>query len=196
MKREDHAAGDERRRADRLADAMPRVLIAEGRAADLATDWVRRAQRASAEGLPDLPRYALNGKLRDALFEARRSRRLVRGLEGALQSLESDERGLARTAATRLGPDQRRISRLLIVSADGSRRFYEQVGRLRERFGARLEVLLLECDESQLGSAAFGAGRRARALLLVHKDAVAELLLRLEVGSDRDAALSAESTDD
>ena len=183
---------EERIDAERLAGAMPRVLIAEGSAAALARDWVRRLERARSEGLPALARYPLDSSLRDALFEARRSRRVVRGLEGAEAALESQERGLSQAAAARPDPSQRRISRLLIVSADGSSRFYAQVGRLLERYGTRLEALLLECDESELGGAAFGPGRRARALLLEHKEAVAEFLVRLTPGPETGGALSAE----
>ncbi len=181
----------ERLEPERLAGAMPRVLIAEGRASALAEEWVRRALQARAEGLPALARYALDPRLRDALFEARRSRRIVRGIEGAEEALERQERGLARTAAARPESSQRRISRLLIVSADGSARFYGQVGRLLERYGTRLEAVLLECDESDLGAAAFGPGRRARALLLEHKEAVAEFLNRLPLGAAERGALSA-----
>jgi len=184
----------ERERLDpeRLAGAMPRVLIAEGHASALAVDWVRRLEQARSAGLPAIARYPLDAGLRDALFEARRSRRLVRGLEGAEDALARQERGLAEAAAARPDPGQRRISRLLIVSADGSSRFYDQVARLLARYGSRLEVLLLECDESELGSTAFGAGRRARALLLEHKQAVADFLMRLPRAEEQSGALSAE----
>lgn len=181
---------------EQLAGAMPRALIAEGRAESLAVDWVQRAEQARADGFPALARYPLDSGLGVALFEARRSRRLVRGLEGAEAALESQERGLALAAAARPDSGQRRISRLLIVSADGSSRFYDQVGRLLERYRARLEVVLLECDESQLGGAAFGPGRRARALLLEHKQAVTDFLVRLPVGLPEGGGLSAERHED
>ncbi|MCP4906362.1 MAG: hypothetical protein GY910_15400 [bacterium] len=172
---------------------MPRSLIAEGRAERLALDWVARVDRAVAEGEPAFPRYPLCAGLRVALFEARRARRVVRGLEGAEGALGTQERGLAQAAATRPEANRRRISRLLVVSADGSARFYRGVDRLRHRYAARLEAVLVECDEIELGGAVFGDGCRARALMIDHKEAVARFLGVLDeriggAGSREDAA--------
>ena len=159
-----------------LADAMPRILIAEERSDALAADWVMRIGLAVEAGHPRFPRYAFARTIREGLFEARRARRVVRGLEGVESALETEEAGLSRAAATRPDPVRSRISRLLIVASDGSPRFYRSVERLRDRFETRLEVLTLECDETALGEAVFGGGRRARALMIDHKDAVSRFL--------------------
>jgi len=174
---------------DALAEAMPRALIAEGRAAGLAADWVERVARATAAGLPAYPRFPLVPSIREGLFEARRARRIVRGLEGVESALATQELGFAQAAATRPDSNRRRVSRLLVVSADGSTRFYRGVDRLLDRFGTRLEVVLIECDEMELGGATFGDGRRARALMIDHKDAVVRFLTLLD-------ELAGESTDD
>jgi hypothetical protein len=169
-------ASDRRGDAVALADAMPRILIAEERSEALAEDWVRRVGLAVDEGHPRFPRYPFARTIRDGLFEARRARRVIRGLEGAESTLETEEAGLSRAAATRPDPVRSRISRLLIIASDGSPRFYRNVERLRERFETRLEVLTLDCDETALGEAVFGADRRARALMIDHKDAVSRFL--------------------
>jgi len=158
---------------------MPRVLIAEGRAEAFARDWAARVEQATATGLPAFPRYPLGPAIGEGLFEARRAGRLVRGLEGAESALETQELGLAKAPATRPDSNRRRVSRLLVVSADGSARFYRGVERLLARFHVRLEVVLLECDEVELGSAAFGDGRHARALMIDHKEAVVRFLTLL-----------------
>ena len=163
-----------------LAAAWPRPLIAEGLAEGLAAWWLAERARARAAGAPPIPRHALSKALADGLFEARRARRLERGLEGAESLLAAEEAGLSQAAATRAGGAGRRISRLLIVSNDGSERFYRDVARVHTRFADRLEVLLLEADENELGAAAFGPGRHARALLLQHKEAVVRFLWLLE----------------
>jgi hypothetical protein len=125
---------------------------------------------------------AASTALLDQLAAARRARRLHRGLEGAAAVLASEEAGLRATAATRSGDDGVRISRLLVVGADGSARFYRQVVALRRQYASRLEALMLECDEARLGEALYGPGRRARAVLVTHKDAVAQLLSTIEEG--------------
>jgi len=164
-----------------LEAAWPRILIANGRAPGLAAWWVRSRQQAEGRGLPRIARHALDSSVEAGLFDARRARRLERGLEGAETRLAAEEAGLKKTAAARPASDGVRISRLLVVSGDGSERFYRQVESLRARFANRLEVLLLDCDDEALGAAAFGPGRRARALLIHHKEAVVRFLSILDV---------------
>lgn len=163
-----------------LAAAWPRPLIADGSAPGLAAWWVESRHRAAALGLPRIARHRLNRSVEDGLFDARRARRLARGLEGAQTQLAAEQAGFQKAASSQLSPDQVRISRLLLVSGDGSVRFYRQVEKLRERFASRLEVLLLDCDDEALGAAAFGRGKRARALLIHHKDAVVRFLSILD----------------
>lgn len=168
------------RDAAELAGAFPRALIAEGRAERLATRWVERREAAVAASLPPIPRFALEPALAAGLFDARRARQLVRGLEGAEAALAKEAVGLSQAAATQAAPGQSRVSRLLVVSADGSARFYQQVERLRARFGERLEVVLIECDDEALGECVFGAGKRVRALMLERKEAVIRFLTALD----------------
>jgi hypothetical protein len=163
-----------------LAACWPRALLEAGRGEGLARWWRSSQARARAAGEAAIPRCAPSAPLLDALAGARRARQLQRGLEGAEAALDSEEAGLRRAAATRPGEAGRRISRLLVVSADGSPRFYRGVERLCERHGTRLEAVLLECDASQLGESVFGAGRRAQAVLLTHKEAVARFLAALD----------------
>jgi hypothetical protein len=168
--------------SEALALTWPRSMIADGTASRLAAWWVASRREADSLGLPPIPRHPMARSIADALFNARRARRLVRGLEGAEKLLVGEDAGLKKAAATRSDADPVRISRLLVVSADGSERFYRQVAKLQQRFANRLEVLLLDCDDEELGAAAFGRGRRARALLIHHKDAVMRFLSALDTG--------------
>lgn len=163
-----------------LAAAWPRPLIADGSAPALAAWWVGSRHEAASLGLPRIARHRLDRSIADGLFDVRRARRLARGLEGAETLLAAEEVGLKKAANSQSNPDRVRISRLLVISGDGSERFYRQVERLRERFANRLEVLLLDCDDEALGAAAFGRGKRARALLIHHKDAVVRFLSILD----------------
>ncbi len=165
-----------------LARAWPRSLIAAGQGRELARWWRTQERAAASRGEPPLVRVTAAKSLLDQLAAARRARRLHRGLEGAAAVLASEEAGLRATAATRSGADGVRISRLLVVSADGSARFYRQVIALRREYASRLEVVMLDCDEARLGDALYGQERRVRAVLLSHKDAVAQLLSLLEEG--------------
>jgi hypothetical protein len=163
-----------------LAASMPRSLIAEGLAEALAADWMGRVTMAQDSGHPALPRYPLCESIRQGLFEARRGRRLVRGLEGIESALEAEEAGLAKAPATRPEAGRSRISRLLVLSSDGAPRFYHTAERLRTRFASRVATVIVDCHEDELGEATYGAGQRARALMLDHKEAVTEFLLILD----------------
>jgi len=163
-----------------LEAIWPRAVIAAGFAGPLAAMWVESRRRAIRAGKPAFARHPMNAKIEDGLFNARRSRRVVRGLEGAEAALAAEEAGLSKLAAATGAAEATRISRLLVTSMDGSERFYRQVKKIQDRFARRLAVLLLECDQETLGRAAFGPGKQARALLIDHKDAVIRFLLLLE----------------
>jgi hypothetical protein len=168
------------REFEALAEAWPRPLIAAGRAESLARWWCESRRAAIELGAAPFPRRPATPALWRALFEARRARQLCRGLEGAEEALAMQERGLRQAPAARVASGARRISRLLVVSEDGAARFYRQIEKLCSLHGARLEALVLECDEVELGRAIFGPGQLARAVLLDHKDAVVRFLEILE----------------
>jgi len=163
-----------------LARAWPRSLLAEGRGEGLARWWRSAQAKARTRGEPALARCEVRPEFMAVLKDARRARRLERGLETAAATLDAEEAGLSAAAATRPEAAESRISRLLVVSRDGSPRFYRQVEKLQARHASRLEVLMFDCDEFELGEAAFGRGRRARAVLLDHKQAVIGLLSVLD----------------
>lgn len=173
------------REARALASRWPRILIEQGAADSLAARWAASRSAASAAGRPAFAHHPLTPELSSALFEARRSRRLVRGLEAAEEALEAQALGVRRVASdagpgAASPPAADRISRLLLISSDGSGRFYRNIHALMRKYGAMLEVLLVTCDELELGAAAFGKGQRARALLVEHKEAVVRVLDGLE----------------
>lgn len=116
--------------------------------------------------------------VQDALVSANQAGFVVRGLEAAERRLAEEERGLAllpqqeRSAAAGV-----RISRLLLVTKDGSERFYRNVEGLLRRHGPRLHAIRLEVDEHALGEMLYGPDRVTRLVLLEHKNAVAAFLL-------------------
>ena len=165
--------------AQTLASRWPRALIEQGAADALAESWTASRRAALAAGLPPFARHPLTPELVSSLFEARRSRRLVRGLEAAEEALAAQAAGV-RSAVP--GPEGRpsrstgRISRLILISVDGSDRFYRNINQIVRKYGETVEVLVVLCDELELGATAFGRGQRARALLVEHKEAVVRVL--------------------
>jgi hypothetical protein len=91
------------------------------------------------------------------------------------EALDAEGRGLK---AAGLATDAR-IARLLLVTTDGSPRFYRQVARALAAHGGRTLALAVACDAMTFGRRVFGADATAKAVGLVHKDAVAAVLLAL-----------------
>ena len=120
-----------------------------------------------------VPLLPLGPALEAALSAARAGRRLVLGLEAAAETLANEAHGLARRPG---GEGSARVSRLLLVSGDGAERLYRQVERLAVGHAPRLLVLMLACDAPALGRATTAREAPVKAVLAVHKDAVAALL--------------------
>lgn len=126
--------------------------------------------------MPTAPRIAA---VDDALRLSMREGQVVRGLEAARDRLDAEARGLRLADEARSAPRGQRISRLLVLSGDGSERFHRQVEALLRRHGARTLAIRFEMDAAQLGALLFGPGRVARLALLERKEAVSRVLLAL-----------------
>lgn len=126
-----------------------------------------------------VPVAAWNPELAKVLGDAEREGHLVRGLELVEKTLEREARGLSLVDA-RSGTERgSRVSRLVLLSQDGTERFYRQAERLISTQGPRLLALRLEADSSQLAAMVPQASGVVRALLVEHKDSVARVLLAL-----------------
>ena len=165
---------------DAMEGSWPRALIAEGRSRNLSIWWVESRANSIREEMPPFARHSMSAPISEAFFDVRRARRLVRGLEASASKLAEEQAGLMKTAATQTADAAVRISRLLVVSRDGSPRFFREVEKLQKRFANRLEVLVLDCDQEALGEAGFGPGKQARAVLIDHKTAVVRFLALLD----------------
>jgi len=145
---------------------------------------LRSALKASARmlwdgGVIDVPVAAWNAEVAAALGDAEREGHLVRGLELVEKTLDREARGLALVDA-RSGTERgSRVSRLMLLSEDGTERFYRQAERLIAKQGSRLLALRLEAGSSQLAGLVPQASGVVRALLVEHKDSVARVLLAL-----------------
>jgi hypothetical protein len=139
---------------------------------------IEHSRPIRADSDVSVPAVRLDG-LETALRNAHRSGHVVRGLEGAEQTLAAEERGLR--LADRKSDVKRgdRVSRLLLLADDGSDGFYRKVETLLMRHRPRALALRLNVDAAGLGGLLFGEGNAARLLMVQHKEAVAEVLFAL-----------------
>ena len=134
--------------------------------------------RTAALGPLRVPHVPLTDALVAALGAAARTGRLVRGLEAVVAALDAEHRGLV-AAGLATGA---RVARLLLVTTDGSERFYRQVARAVEAHGGdggRLLVVAVASDAASFGVRVFGGDATAKAVGVSHKDAVADVLFAL-----------------
>lgn len=158
---------------------LPRAVEQDSRAARLITTLEDSATQPSPAGGLSIHTFDCNPSVAAALRAASVTRSIVRGLEGAQQTLMSEARGLAQ-ADVRSGSNRgARVSRVLLLASDGSKRFYRDVAPLMKYHSDRLLVIRLRLTGDELGTTTFGGSTTARALLLTQKDAVSNLLLAL-----------------
>jgi len=158
---------------------LPKSVEADPRAAQLLHQLTAQREPLWSASAVQIPVARMSDALAAALRSAHSASRVVRGLEGAEAALAAEERGL-RIADDKIGaPRGVRVSRLLLLSNDGAERFYRQVEALLRRHGPRVLAVRIAIDADTLGALLFGPGRRARLLMLEHKDAVSTVLLSL-----------------
>ena len=138
-----------------------------------------RAWKLWDGGMIDVPTASWGPKLEVALREAVRDGQLLRGLELIEKTLEGEARGLSLVDARTATERGARVSRLVLLSQDGSERFYRQAERIVVAQGERVLVVRIEVDSDQLAAVVPDASGVVRALLVQHKDSVARVLMAL-----------------
>lgn len=127
----------------------------------------------------ELPVLALTARLKVALTSVRANGQLLGGLEAIETNLQREQAGLANRATNSTsGEVLERVTRLLLVSEDGSERFYRAVESLAKRIGDRLLVCKLEVPANVLGQF-FGADANVKAILVTRKEFVGRVLTAL-----------------
>jgi hypothetical protein len=137
------------------------------------------ARKLSDDGQMDVPRANWNPELAAVLLDTQRDGQLVRGLELIEKTLEREARGLSLADARSATERGSRVSRLLLLSNDGSPRFYRQVERIVELQGVRVLAIRIDADSAQFAAVVPDASGVVRAILIQHKDSVARVLLSL-----------------
>lgn len=121
-------------------------------------------------------RWAFDSVLREALRLPFGKSHLVQGLELITSNLANEQKGLK--MAKHAVPPTPRMSRLLLLTQDGSERFYRDAESLLVKHGDRLAACVLAVDSAELGSHV-GAKGPVKALLIDDKTVLGEFLASL-----------------
>jgi hypothetical protein len=153
---------------------LPKQLKKDGVEADVrAALEKRRIEICSGSDLT-IPVLTLTQELRQQLFYATALGELTIGADAIKKELQNERRGLANVNGL-----SERISRLLIVSNDGSPRFYRELEFLHKQEGGRVLICLLDSDAASMGSILGLKGKQVKAILLNRKTSVANVLKSL-----------------
>jgi hypothetical protein len=158
---------------------LPKLLESDARGPALLAALKRDPHKLWAEGRLEVPSAAWSPSLASALTAVQQLDRLVQGLEQAGKTLEREARGLSLADARSATARGQRVSRLLLVSDDGTQRFYRQLERIVSDQGPRLLALYVRAGADRFASVVPQASGVVRALLVEHKDSVANVLLAL-----------------
>jgi hypothetical protein len=162
---------------------LPRVLAGDPATAGLPSRLAAAARPLWRDGVLRVAELPLEAGLAELLASAHGRNRLVLGLEAIAGQLDREATGLAiadRRAGSARGA---RVSRLLLVTTDGSERFYREVERIAGRHAARLLVIRLTVDAPTLATTVLGRAAEVKAVLVSRKDDVA-LALRALAGPE------------
>jgi hypothetical protein len=162
---------------------LPKALANDAREPALHAALREHAKTLWAGGELRLPTARWSDGLAITLANAQRQGQLVRGLEQVETVLEREARGLSMADARSATVRGTRVSRLVLVSNDGTERFYRQVERLVRTQGQRLLAIRVDVDSEQLAGVVPQASGVVRAIMVEHKDSVAQVLLALYPGA-------------
>ena len=129
-----------------------------------------------AGGDLEIPCVTLNASLEETLRRARLRRQIRLGFEAIDEKLGQEKRGIAQVRAHQVAPYGERISRLLFFSRDGAERLYRHGESLLLAHAPRLLGCLLDVDGMTLGRIMTGKGITIKAVMVEHKESVAEVL--------------------
>ena len=118
-----------------------------------------------------IPVLKLTPKLRTHIFYAKSRGELVIGYEAIKRALANELRGLQK-----INSQSDRVSRLLIVTNDGSPRFYRELAFLQKRQGARVLICRLDVGSVLMGNILGLKDQVVKAVLLNKKKSVIDVL--------------------
>lgn len=157
---------------------LPKSLESDARAKTIEKRLTENAKPLWSGGTIKVPKLVLTDAMEKALSLSRRAGQLRGGLESIEAALSREKTGLLAVAKKQKqrAETANRLSRLLIVSSDGSERFYRHCEMLLSNHGDRMIGLQLDTQSQLIGQKFFGKEAQVKALLVSHKDFVVRVL--------------------
>ncbi len=153
---------------------LPKQLERDNVEADVRAVLEKERIEVCSDSTMHIPVLQLNPELHKRLFTAKSLGELVIGYASVERTLENELQGLQK-----VNNQSDRVSRLLIVTNDGSPRFYRQLEFLHEKHGERVMICRLDVDSFVMGNIFKLKERQVKAVLLNRKNSVINVLKSL-----------------
>lgn len=145
---------------------LPKSLQAHPHLQALETHLSQNLVALREGGPPLTAQLTFDDNFRKALHIAHGTGHVAQGLEFLAQTLDKEQKGL-RLVQERTGqPPAHRASRLLIITNDGSERFYRDAERLLILHSDRVLGVRLDASGEELGAAFSSKGKAVKALMI------------------------------
>ncbi|MEY2986630.1 MAG: hypothetical protein RJB13_151 [Pseudomonadota bacterium] len=157
---------------------LPKSLESDDRAAVIEKRLNENSILLWSGGTVRVPKLTLTASMEKALSISRRAGQLRGGLESIESTLRKEKSGLMAIAKKQKQKvdSTARLSRLLIMSTDGSERFYRHCEMLLSLHADRMIGIQLNAQSQLIGQKFFGKEAQVKALLVSHKDFVVRVL--------------------
>jgi len=153
---------------------LPKQLEKEKVASDVRAVLEKESIELCSDSIIYIPVLKLTPELGKQIFHAKFLGELIIGYSDVEKALENELYGLQN-----VNNKSDRVSRLLIVTNDGSPRFYRQLEFLHKKQGGRVLICRLDVDSLLMGNILELKDKPVKAVLLTRKASVVNVLKSL-----------------
>ena len=158
---------------------LPKCLESEPRLGELTALLEKDMRPLWSQGTLAVPHISFHEPLARSLAFSRRCGKLRGGLDNIQTLLQREEAGLVALRQRGVASEGARISRLILLSNDGSGRFNRACESMLTRYKERLLGCQVNVSSSVFGTRFFGSDAAVKIVMVDHRDNVSKVLLSM-----------------
>lgn len=158
---------------------LPKNIVSHPNVLHIENLFKQNTRLLHSNGRLQVPIWSFDAKCQKALALAYGFKHLTQGLESISTELDKELKGLKSLQKQPGQAQNQRLSRLIILSNDGSERFYHQAESLLVKHCDRLMACVVDATAEQLGEAFTKKSNPTKALLIDDRKALESFLAAL-----------------